>query len=101
MILEKNTLVEQMNKMRHISETLCSQVNFHEEKLCGITDELNSTWFYVSKIKEQHKKLHSSEQILKAELAEKQKLLNNIRKELEESRTSWNFVKQKNAESEK
>ena len=61
LILEKNTLEDQMTKMKLINETLCSQVNLHEEKLCGITDELNNTWFYVSKIKEQHKKLHSSE----------------------------------------
>ena len=100
LILEKNTLEEQMSKMKHINETLCKQVNIHEEKLCGITDELNNTWFYVSKIKEQHKKMHSAEQILRAELAEKRQLLKNIRKELEETRASWNLVKQKNAESE-
>jgi len=100
LILEKNTLEEQMSKMKHINDTLCKQVNIHEEKLCGITDELNNTWFYVSKIKEQHKKMHSAEQILRAELAEKRQLLKNIRKELEETRASWDIVKQKNAESE-
>eukprot|EP00092_Neocalanus_flemingeri_P004813 GFUD01005181.1.p1 GENE.GFUD01005181.1~~GFUD01005181.1.p1 ORF type:complete len:1051 (+),score=335.48 GFUD01005181.1:44-3196(+) len=101
LILEKNTLEEQMTKMRKVNLTLCSHVNLHEEKLCSITDELNNTWFYVSKIKEQHKKMHSSEQILRAELAEKRQLLKNIRKELEESRTSMDLVKQMNAESEK
>ena len=100
LILEKNTLEEQMTKMKHVNETLCNSVNLHEEKLCGITDELNNTWFYVSKIKEQHKKMHSAEQILRAELAEKRVLLKNIRKELEETRASWDVVKQKNAESE-
>ena len=54
----------------------------------------------MSKIKEQHKKMHSAEQILRAELAEKRQLLKNIRKELEETRASWLVVKQKNAESE-
>jgi len=101
LILEKNTLQEQVTKMKNINEHLCSQVNLHEEKLCGITDELNNTWFYVSKIKEQHKKLHSAEQILRAELAEKRVILKGLRKELEESRASWNVVKAKTAESEK
>ena len=32
-------------KMKTINEHLCSQVNIHEEKLCGITDELNNTWW--------------------------------------------------------
>jgi len=100
LILEKNTLQDQLVKMKTINEHLCSQVNIHEEKLCGITDELNNTWFYVSKIKEQHKKLHSAEQILRAELAEKRQVLKGLRKELEESRASWNVVKAKTAESE-
>jgi hypothetical protein len=101
LILEKKTLEEQLTKMKNINQHLCSQVNLHEEKLWSITDELNSTWFYVSKIKEQHKKLHSAEQILRAELAEKRVLLNKLRQELEESRSSWNIVKQKTADSEK
>merc|ERR1711971_1420963 len=100
LILEKNTLQEQVVKMKTINEHLCSQVNIHEENLCGITDELNNTWFYVSKIKEQHKKLHSAEQILRAELAEKRQVLKGLRKELEESRASWSVVKAKTAESE-
>jgi hypothetical protein len=101
LILEKKTLEEQLTKMKNINQHLCSQVNLHEEKLWSITDELNSTWFYVSKIKEQHKKLHSAEQILRAELAEKRLLLNKLRQELEESRNSWNLVKQKTADSER
>ena len=40
---EKNALL-QLVKMKTINEHLCSQVNIHEEKLCGITDELNNTW---------------------------------------------------------
>ena len=39
LILEKKTLEEQMTKMKHVNETLCSQVNLHEEKLCGITGQ--------------------------------------------------------------
>lgn len=101
LILEKKSLEGQLSKMKNVYKHLCSQVNIHEEKLCNITDELNSTWFYVSKIKEQHKKLHSSEQILRAELAEKRQLLTKLRTELEESRQSMNEVKLKTAESER
>jgi len=100
LILEKKSLEDNVTKLRIVNDHLCSQMNIHEEKLCGITDELNNTWFYVSKIKEQHKKLHSSEQILRAELAEKRQLLKKIRVELTESRTAWDVVKQKTAESE-
>jgi len=101
LILEKKTLEDQLDKMKSINDHLCSQVNVHERKLCNITDELNSTWFYVSKIKEQHKMLHNSEQILRAELSEKRQLLTKLRHELEETRLTWKVVKQKTADSEK
>ena len=44
LILEKNTLEDQMTKMKHVNDTLCSQVNLHEEKLCGITGQFPSDW---------------------------------------------------------
>merc|ERR1712088_1253464 len=69
-------------------------------KLKDLILEKNTLQEQVSKIKEQHKKLHSAEQILRAELAEKRQVLKGLRKELEESRASWNVVKAKTAESE-
>ena len=67
----------------------------------NITDELNKTWSFVSTLKQQHRQLHESEQILRAELSEKRKILAKLRKELEDSRESWNVVKQKTADSER
>lgn len=101
LILEKKTLEEQLDQMKNINEHLCTHVNNHEQKLCNITEELNNTWFYVDKIKEQTKMLHNSETILRAELAEKRELLSKLRRDLEESRASWNQVKLKNEDSER
>merc|ERR1712157_543249 len=72
-----------------------------EDKLLNITDELNKTWTYVSTLKHQHRQLHTSEQILRAELTEKRQLLAKLREELEYSRESWNIVKKKTADSER
>ncbi len=66
-----------------------------------MTDELNKTWDYVSSIKLQHRRLHTSEQILRAELCEKRQLLARLRQELEFGRQSWTLVKQKTADSER
>ena len=62
------------------------RVNKHEDKLLNITDELNKTWTFVSTLKHQHRQLHESEQILRAELTEKRHILAKLRKELEYSR---------------
>ena len=91
----------QVEKMKAVNTRLCSRVNLHEEKLFNITDELNKTWTYVSTLKYQHKQLHTSEQILRAELIEKRQLLAKLREELEYSRESWNIVKKKTADSER
>lgn len=101
LILEKKTLEDQVEKMKAINAHLCSRVNRHEEKLFNITDELNKTWTFVSTLKQQHRKLHESEQILRAELSEKRQLLAKLRQELEYSRESWNVVKKKTADSER
>ena len=86
LILEKKTLEDQVEKMKAINTHLCSRVNLHEEKLFNVTDELNKTWSYVSTLKLQHKQLHTSEQVLRAELTEKRQLLSKLREELEFSR---------------
>jgi hypothetical protein len=86
LILEKKTLQDQVEKMKAINTHLNSRVNKHENKLLNITDELNKTWTFVSTLKEQHRELHESEQILRAELTEKRHILAKLRKELEYSR---------------
>ena len=101
LILEKKNLTEQVEKMKAINVHLSTRVNSHEEKLFNITDELNKTWSFVSTLKQQHRQLHESEQILRAELSEKRQLLAKLREELEYSRESWNVVKQKTADSER
>ena len=55
LILEKKTLEEQMTKMKHVNQTLCSQVNIHEEKLCGITGNISiSDITYIHLLKQLH-----------------------------------------------
>ncbi len=49
--------------MNTVNSQLVQKVNAHEAKLFNVTDELNKTWNYVSTIKLQHKKLHTSEQV--------------------------------------
>jgi hypothetical protein len=101
LILEKNTLEDQVEKMKAINAHLCTRVNRHEAKLYNITDELTKTWTFVSTLKQQHRHLRESEQILRAELSEKGQLLAKLREELEYSKESWNIVKKKTADSER
>ena len=64
LILEKKQLTEQVEKMKAINVHLNTRVNSHEEKLFNISDELNKTWSFVSTLKQQHRQLHESEQVI-------------------------------------
>ncbi|CAB4061876.1 unnamed protein product [Lepeophtheirus salmonis] len=99
LILQKKTLEDEVEKMKKINAHLANKVNLHEAKLFNITDELNKTWNYVSNLKTQHSQLHTSELILRAELAEKRNLLAKLREELEYSRESWNPTSYTSSES--
>ena len=58
----------------------CPKLEILSLRVVGKPWYLSNLRFYVSKIKEQHKKLHSAEQILRAELAEKRQVLKGLRK---------------------
>jgi len=53
----------QVEKMNAVNTKLAKKVEEHEAKLFDVTGELNRTWGYVSTIKMQHQKLHTSEQV--------------------------------------
>ena len=65
MIVEKKTLEDQVEKMNAVNARLSEKVEEHESKLYNVTDELNKTWDYVGTIKQQHRRLHTSEQVTK------------------------------------
>lgn len=54
----------------------------------------------VGKLQKQHQMLHTQEKILRYELAQKRKLLNELKEELEDSREKWTQAREKNSNTE-
>lgn len=101
LILEKLTLIKEVNRMKQLNTHLESRLGEQERRLCLVTNELSKTWHVVGRLRRHHHQLHTHEKILKYELQQKRKLLNELKEELEYCREKWEQAREKNSQSEK
>lgn len=87
--------------MKQLNAHLENRLQEQESRLCLVTTELGKTWHVVGKLRRHHFQLHTHEKILKYELQQKRKLLNEIKEELEYCREKWEQAREKNNQSEK
>lgn len=65
-----------------------------------VSTELAKTWNIVGRMQAQHQQLHTHEEILRYELQEKRKMLQELKQELEYCREKWESARQKNTNTE-
>lgn len=100
LILEKKSLVTEIDRLRTLNVELQTRVSTQETKLIRVSDALQTTWLLVSNLKDEHEKIHTNETILRYELKEKREILRRLKSELECSREQWHIIRQKNSETE-
>ncbi|XP_068204459.1 FYVE and coiled-coil domain-containing protein 1 isoform X3 [Palaemon carinicauda] len=100
LILEKKSLVTEIERLNVLNVELQRRVATQEDRLISVSDALHTTWMLVSDAKEQHAQLHTHESILRYELKGKRELLHRLREELENSREQWHKIRQMNSKSE-
>ncbi|XP_045464640.1 intracellular protein transport protein USO1 [Harmonia axyridis] len=101
LIVEKKTLEKDMNNLKQLNSHLESRLQEQEKRFEFVSTELSKTWNFVGKLQKEHKLLHTQEQILRYELAQKRKLLKELKEELEYSREKWQQAREKNSKTEK
>lgn len=101
LIVEKLTLIKEVNRMKQLNSHLESRLGEQERRLCLVTSELSKTWHVVGRLRRHHHQLHTHEKILKYELQQKRKLLTELKVELEYCREKWEKAREKNNQSEK
>ena len=87
--------------MKHLNTHLECRLQEQEKRLELVTNELSETWHVVGKLQKKHQLLHTQEKILRYELAQKRKLLTELKAELEYSREKWQEAREKNSNTEK
>ncbi|KAJ8675210.1 hypothetical protein QAD02_010996 [Eretmocerus hayati] len=100
LILEKKHLEKEMNRMKQLNNHLETKLSTQEKRLSTVSDELSKTWNVVGRMQAQHQQLHTHEKILRYELQQKRKMLQELKQELEYCREKWESARQKNTNSE-
>ncbi|XP_059045054.1 interaptin [Achroia grisella] len=101
LIVEKLGLIKEVNRMKQLNGHLETRLEEQERRLCLVTAELSKTWHVVGRLRRHHHQLHTHEKILKYELQQKRKLLNELKEELEYCREKWIQAREKNSQSER
>lgn len=100
LILEKNSLVKEVGRLKTLNGHLENRLDQQEKRLSVVSSELKKTWGIVSKLKVQHRQLHTHEKILRYELQHKRQMLTDLKHELEYCRETWDKAKEKNTQNE-
>ncbi|XP_072399840.1 uncharacterized protein [Diabrotica undecimpunctata] len=100
LILEKKSLEKETAHLKHLNGHLENRLQDQEKRLELVQNELSKTWLVVGKLQKQHQMLHTQEKILRYELAQKRKLLGELKEELEYSREKWAQAREKNSNTE-
>ncbi|XP_011333924.1 227 kDa spindle- and centromere-associated protein isoform X2 [Ooceraea biroi] len=100
LILEKKHLEKEMNRMKQLNTHLESKLSEQEKRLSMVSTELSKTWNIVGRMQVQHQQLHTHEEILRYELQQKRKMLQELKQELEYCREKWESARQKNTKTE-
>ncbi|XP_014281058.1 uncharacterized protein [Halyomorpha halys] len=101
LILEKNSLVKEVGRLKDLNCHLEKRLVSQETRLAEVAEELHKTWGVVNKLKTQHKALHTHEQVLRYELKHKRLMLNELKQQLEDCREMWQMARVKNSQTEK
>lgn len=101
LILEKKSLERETGRLKNLNTHLDCRLQEQEKRLEMVSTELTETWHIVGKLQKKHQLLHTQEKILRYELAQKRKLLTELKSELEYSREKWQEAREKNSNTEK
>lgn len=100
LILEKNSLIKDISRLKTLNEHLESRLGHQQQRLSVVSVELCKAWNAVAKLNAQHRKLHTHEKILRYELQHKRTMLTELKQELEYCREKWDQARLKNTQSE-
>ncbi|XP_018332566.1 interaptin-like [Agrilus planipennis] len=100
LIVEKKSLEKETFHLKQLNTHLESRLQDQEKRLEIVTAELSKTWHVVGNMQKQHQHLHTQEKILRYELAQKRKLLTELKEELEYCREKWLMAREKNNKTE-
>ena len=94
---ERHQTTKEMSEVKEANVDLLKALAQHGQRLSTVTNELDQTWVWLSKLKLEASRLQTDESVMRIELKEKRQLLNGLKEQLESSRLQWERIRGHNA----
>jgi len=98
---ERTAITKELETTKETNHSLVKALAQHGNRLSTVTNELDQTWVWLSKLKLLHGQLQTDESIMRYELKEKRQLLDGLKQQLEESRLQWDRIRTHNVTNQK
>lgn len=87
---------KELDTVKEANMSLVKALAQHGHRLSTVTNELDQTWVWLSKLKLQASQLQTDETVMRYELKEKRELLNSLKEQLEVSKRQWDRIRHQN-----
>lgn len=92
----QQTAIKEMKSIKEANISLARALAQHDHQLSTVTNQLDQTWVWFSKLKTQASQLQTDESVMRYDLKEKRKLLNSLKEQLEVSKQQWERIRNQN-----
>ena len=92
----QQTAVKELESIKEANMSLARALAQHDHQLSTVTNQLDQTWVWFSKLKTQASQLQTDESVMRYDLKEKRKLLNSLKEQLEVSKQQWERIRNQN-----
>ncbi|XP_046649469.1 FYVE and coiled-coil domain-containing protein 1-like isoform X2 [Daphnia pulicaria] len=92
----QQTAIKELESIKEANMSLARALAQHDHQLSTVTNQLDQTWVWFSKLKTQASQLQTDESVMRYDLKEKRKLLNSLKEQLEVSKQQWERIRNQN-----
>jgi hypothetical protein len=92
----QQTAIKELESIKEANMSLARALAQHDHQLSTVTNQLDQTWVWLSKLKTQASQLQTDESVMRYDLKEKRKLLNSLKEQLEVSKQQWERIRNQN-----
>ena len=87
---------KELDAVKEANMSLVRALAQHGHRLSTVTNQLDQTWVWLSKIKLQASQLQTDESVNRYDLKEKRELINSLKEQLEVSKQQWERIRHQN-----
>ena len=96
LLSSRSIVTKELEAVKELNVSLLKALAQHGHRLSTVTNQLDQTWVWLSKLKLQASQLQTDELEMRCQLKEKRELLNSLKAQLELSKQQWERIRHQN-----